>query len=119
MNDHSTTLQNEYQKTFRKNHELEALLDVLAKEARKALTITGAWQQDFHDNEILGVIAIYTATRKVLAQKEAALSVAIEFIGSIENHETLGEEAIKSLQKINFAIAGETLEQSIIKQKVN
>ena len=136
MNNHSDTLQREYEKTFKKNQELEGLVAALAKEARAALVLTNAWQQEFQGNEILGVIAMYTATRKVVAQKEAALSIAIEFIGQLESGkvdlgrsvspevaglvagftEGMNKKALDVLEKINQALVAESIDQSISKE---
>ena len=145
MNNHSDTLQNEYEKTFRRNAELEELVATLAKEARAALVLTNVWQQEFQGNEIVGIIAMYLATKKVVAQKEAALSIAIDFIGKCESwnevqlsrkgaFDMIGEEgfdalcimgeclkelSIKSLEDINQSLASETIAESIKKKERN
>jgi len=66
---------------------------VLAKQARKTLKDNGNWQQEYHGNEIVAVIAMLSATRSVLLDKQKALSVAIEFIGTVEDHDNYGQLA--------------------------
>lgn len=44
----------------------EEALDVLSKEARKALRETGLWNQEFHGNEIVAVIACFIAAKAEL-----------------------------------------------------
>lgn len=95
----------------------EEALATLSKEARKALRESGLWNQELHGAEIVAVIAIFLATRKVLGQKEAALSKAIEFIGSLEDHPEHGEAAIGALEQINKELVNETIDQSINRQK--
>lgn len=46
----------------------EEALAALSKEARTALRETGQWNQEFHGNEIISVIAMYLATRKALEE---------------------------------------------------
>uniref|UniRef100_UPI0035C72971 hypothetical protein n=2 Tax=Bacteria TaxID=2 RepID=UPI0035C72971 len=97
----------------------EEALAVLSKEARKALRETGLWNQEFHGNEIVAVIACFIASRNVLSQKESALTKAIQFIGYLENDKQLGGAAIAALESINKDLANETISQSIQKQKGN
>lgn len=44
----------------------EEALAVLSKEARKALRDSGLWQQEFHGNEIVAVIACFIAAKAEL-----------------------------------------------------
>lgn len=44
----------------------EEALAVLSKEARKALRDSGLWQQEFHGNEIVSVIACFIAAKAEL-----------------------------------------------------
>lgn len=44
----------------------EEALAVLSKEARKALRETGLWNQEFHGNEIVAVIACFIAAKTEL-----------------------------------------------------
>ena len=55
------------------------VIDSLAREARKAITAHGAWQQEYNGNEVLAVVALYQATMKVVYQKERALTIATQF----------------------------------------
>ena len=88
----------------------------LSKEARNALRDNGLWNQGFHGNEIVGVIAAFIATRGVLKRKEAALSKAIEYIGTFERNHEHAYDAIEVLEEINQILVNETIDQSI-KQK--
>lgn len=44
----------------------EEALAVLSKEARKALRETGLWNQEFHGNEIVAMIACFIAAKAEL-----------------------------------------------------
>lgn len=44
----------------------EEALAVLSKEARKALRDSGLWNQEFHGNEIVAVIACFIAAKAEL-----------------------------------------------------
>lgn len=94
-------------------------LAVLSVEARKALRDAGLWQQEFHGNEIVAVIACFIATKNTLASKQHALGQAIEFIGNLEDDSRQGNAAIKVLESINKTLVNETISQSIQKQKGN
>ena len=94
-------------------------LAVLSVEARKALRDAGLWQQEFHGNEIVAVIACFIATKNTLAAKQHALGHAIEFIGNLEDDSRQGNAAIKVLESINKTLVNETISQSIQKQKGN
>lgn len=94
----------------------EQALAVLAKEARKALHNTGMWNQEFQGNEIVGIIAIYLATRSELSKKQDALRVAVNFIGKMEESPAYGESAMSALESINQILIGETIEESLKRQ---
>jgi hypothetical protein len=50
----------------------EEALAVLSKEARKALRETGLWNQEFHGNEIVAVIACFIAAKAELDKKNGS-----------------------------------------------
>jgi hypothetical protein len=90
------------------NEEVAAseALAVLSKEARKTLKAVGSWHQDFDGNEIVSCMAMLLATNKVLADKQHALAVAINFIGAFEHHEDFGDKANQALKEINDLLVG-------------
>ena len=87
-------------------------LATLQREARKALKDNAAWAQEFHGNELVAVIAMLSAMRKVTGDKEAALKRAISFIGSFEGHEYYGKAAVAALEDINQILAGESIQET-------
>ena len=94
-----------------------ATLETLQKEARKALRDSATWQQEFHGNELVAVIAMLGATRKVLNDKEVALDRAITFIGPLEHDKNYGDRALDVLEEINQLLVGESIEESLSKKR--
>lgn len=101
------------EETTRRANALEAVLVEANKGARAALSAAGVWQQEFHGTEALAIIAMYVATKSMLDKKEDALTIAIDFIGKFEESTQFGDEARKTLELINQALVGESIERSI------
>lgn len=116
---HSQKLQQEYETTFKRMTELEKMIASVVKEARQALVITDQWNPEFYGQELVAVIALYAATHKVAYQKQAALTLAIDFIGQFENDVAHGKKAIEALEGINQILVGESIDESIQKQGEN
>ena len=119
-------IKTQYEQTFKKNEDLEKELNQLkqvflenSKAARQAIVQAGLWQQEFHGQEMTGVIALFLALREQVQLKEAALQVAIQFIGGFEEVPEHRENAIGALEMINKIIAGETIAESIRKQQAH
>jgi len=82
-------VQKQTQDALRENQMLRESIKAFEKEARKALRETGLWNQQFDGQEIVSVIAIFVATRKVIFQKDSALDIAQRFIEEIKTDESV------------------------------
>lgn len=105
--------------TWQEEMTAVATLSALQKEARKALRENASWDQDFHGNELVALIAMLPAARKVLSDKEAALGKAIAFIGSLELDRNYGLRAIQTLEDINQILVGESISETLSKKNGN
>lgn len=93
------------------------ILEDLQKEARRALRDCATWNQEFHGNELVAVIAMLRASRTVLSDKEAALAKAITFIGCFEHHPEYGQKALDVLEAIKQLLVGESIDESLAKRQ--
>jgi hypothetical protein len=87
------------------------------KVVRNALLKHKIWEQEFHENEIAAITAVFLATKEELDNKGLALTEAIKFIAMFENNADYSKECLFTLEKINQLIAGESIQDSI--QKLN
>lgn len=110
MNQIEQQLIKDTKKIYGDNVKMVEALDSIRKEAKAALTDTGVWQQDFHEVEPVALVAVYRATREALVNKQHALGIAVDFIGTLEE---TNPDAIKALEGINQALVGESIQQSI------
>lgn len=111
-NQHDATLHTAYEQAFKENAALKEVLAELAKAARGTIAKHGMWNQEFSGNEVLAAIALLDATKGVLSQKENALSIGIQFIGMLEDHNVYGETAVEVLERMNQALVFESIAES-------
>lgn len=98
---HNSTLHTAYEQAFKENESLKEVLAEFAKVARGTIAKHQLWNQEFDGSEVLAAVALLDATKSLLSQKENALSVAISFIGMIEEDAVYGETAKEVLERIN------------------
>lgn len=110
---HEQAIKTALQETQWQLTQLEKVFAEASKGARTALRVAGVWQQEFHGQELIAIIAVYVATKSVLDKKCVGLELAIDFIGKFEESTQFGDEARQVLEAINHALVGETIQQSI------
>lgn len=114
---HNATLHTAYEQAFKENAALKEVLAELAKTARGTIAKHGMWNQEFDGNEIVAAIALFDATKGVLSQKENALSIGIQFIGMLEDHNVYGETAVEVLERMNQALIFKSIAESQDRQE--
>lgn len=124
MADFDQQLKTRYEQTFQKNvaltkelSELKKVLAELSKAARQAITGEGLWNPEFHGSEIEGAIALFMATHQQTKRQQEALKHAIAYMVAMEADPSQRVAALSALEAVNQALAGETIDQSIQRQK--
>jgi hypothetical protein len=105
-----------YEQLEAKVNFYEYSIEESRKVVRKALRQHKVWKPEFHENEVTAITAVFLATKELLDQKGKALSVAISFLGKIEDPDYWEQMAVDTLEEINQLIAGESIQDSIKKQ---